>query len=54
MGVEMKKNMLTVLILALLLVNIVLTSVLMVGVMGTNKKTADLVDNIATDLNLQL
>ena len=54
MGVEMKKNMLTVLILALLLVNIVLTSVLMVGVMGTNKKTADLVDNIATVLNLQL
>lgn len=54
MGVEMKKNMLTVLILALLLVNTVLTSVLMVGVMGTNKKTADLVDNIATVLNLQL
>lgn len=50
----MKKNLLTVLILALLLVNIVLTSVLMFSVMSTNKKTAELVTNIATVMNLEL
>lgn len=50
----MKKNLLTVLILALLVVNIVLTSVLMFSVMNTNKKTAQLVNNIATVLNLEL
>lgn len=50
----MKKNLLTVLILALLIVNIILTSVLMFSVMGTNKKTAELVSNIATVMNLQL
>lgn len=50
----MKKNMLTVLILALLIVNIVLTSVMMFSVLGTNKKNAELVSNIATVLNLEL
>ncbi len=50
----MKKNLLTVIILALLVVNIVLTSVLMFSVMGTNKKTAELVTNIATVLDLEL
>ena len=50
----MKKNMLTVLILALLIVNLVLTSVLMVSVMGTNKKTSELVNNIATVMRLEL
>lgn len=50
----MKKNLLTVLILALLIVNIALTAVMMVSVMGTNKKTADLVTNIATVMNLEL
>ena len=50
----MKKNLLTVLILALLIVNIILTSVMMFGVMGTNKQTAKLVGNIATVLNLEL
>jgi len=49
----MKKNLLTVLILALLIVNIVLTSIIMVSVISANKKTADLVGNIATALNLQ-
>ena len=49
----MKKNLLTVLILALLMVNIVLTSVMMFSVMSTNKKTANLVNNIATILNLE-
>lgn len=50
----MKKNLLTVLILALLIVNIILTSIMMFSVMGTNKKTASLVGNIATVLNLEL
>ncbi len=50
----MKKNLLTVLILALLLVNIVLTAVMMFSFMGTNKQTAKLVNNIATVLNLEL
>lgn len=50
----MKKNLLTVLILALLIVNIVLTSVMMISVTSTNKKTASLVGNIATAMNLEL
>ena len=50
----MKKNLLTVIILALLVVNIVLTSVLMFSVMATNNKTAELVTNIATVMNLEL
>lgn len=54
MGVKMKKNLMTVLILALLIVNIVLTSVLMFSVIGTNKKTNELVSNIATVMNLEL
>lgn len=50
----MKKNLLTVIIMALLIVNIVLTSVLMFSVMSTNQKTAELVTNIATVMNLEL
>lgn len=50
----MKKNLLSVIILALLVVNIVLTSVMMFSVMSTNNKTAELVTNIATVMNLEL
>ncbi len=50
----MKKNLLTIIILALLIVNIVLTSIMMISMMGTNKKTADLVSDIAAVLNLEL
>lgn len=50
----MKKNLFTILVLALLVVNIVLTSVLMFSVIGTNKKTNELVTNIATVMNLEL
>lgn len=49
----MKKNLLTVLILALMIVNIVLTTIIMVSVISANKKTAELVGNIALALNLQ-
>ena len=50
----MKKNLLTVLILALVIVNLTLTVITMISVTGTNKKTAALVDTIATVLNLEL
>lgn len=50
----MKKNLLSILILVLLLVNIALTTVMMLSVTGTNKKTAELVTSIATVLNLEL
>ena len=50
----MKKNMMTVLVLALVIVNIALTTVMMISVMGTNRKTADLVSNIAMVMDLEL
>ena len=50
----MKKNLLLIIILALLLVNIVLTGVMMFNMTSTNKKVADLVGNIATVMNLEL
>jgi flagellar FliL protein len=50
----MKKNMISIIILALLIVNIVLTAIMMFSVTSTSKKTAALVDNIATALDLEL
>jgi len=50
----MKKNLLSILILVLLLVNIALTTVMMVNVIGTNSKTSELVTSISTALNLEL
>ena len=50
----MKKNMLSVLILALLIVNIVLTAVMMFSVTGTAKKTSALIDDISAAINLDL
>ena len=50
----MKKNLLTIISIALLIVNIVLTGIMMISMMGTNKKTADLVSDIAAVLNLEL
>ena len=50
----MKKNLLTIVILALLLVNIALTAVMMISVTTTNNKTATLVNTIATVMNLEL
>lgn len=50
----MKKNMISIIILALLIVNIVLTAIMMFSMVGASKKTAALVDNIATALNLEL
>ncbi|MBR1700982.1 MAG: flagellar basal body-associated FliL family protein [Lachnospiraceae bacterium] len=50
----MKKNLLSVIILALLIVNIALTAVMMFNVTSTNKKVANLIGNIATVMNLEL
>lgn len=49
----MKKNLLSILILALLIVNIALTAVMMVSVIGTNSKTGELVSSIAAVMNLE-
>lgn len=50
----MKKNMLSILILALLVVNVVLTSVMMFTMMGTTKKTSRLIDGISAALSLEI
>ena len=50
----MKRNLLSVLILALLVVNIVLTGIMMFSVVGTSKKTSALVTDIATILQLEV
>ena len=50
----MKKNLLSIIILALLIVNLVMTSVMMISVTGTNKKTAAIVTDIASVLKLEL
>ena len=50
----MKKNLLSILILSLLVVNIVMTAIMLFSVIGTNKKTAAIVTDIAGILNLEM
>ncbi len=50
----MKKNILSVLILALLVVNIVMTAIMMFSVTGAMKSTTTLVGKIATVLDIEL
>ena len=50
----MKKNLLSIIILSLLIVNIALTAVLMFSVLKTNEKTAAIVTDIADILALEL
>ena len=50
----MKKNLISIVILALMIVNIALTAIMMFSVTGTARRTSALVDNIATALNLEL
>lgn len=50
----MKRNLLSIVILVLLLVNTVLTVVLMVSVVGTAKKTSNLIDGISEALSLEM
>lgn len=50
----MKKNLVSIIILALLVVDIILTSVMLFAVTGTMNKTSDLIDGIAMALSLEL
>jgi flagellar FliL protein len=50
----MKKNLLSVIILALLVVNLALTGVMMFSTISANKKTVALVDQIAGILNMEI
>lgn len=50
----MKKNLMTVIVLALLIVNLALTGIIMFSTISANKKTVALVDQIASVLNLEL
>ena len=50
----MKKNMISILVLALLIVNVALTAIIMFSVMGTMKKTARLIDGISSALALEV
>ncbi len=50
----MKRNLISILILALLIVNVVLTAIMMFSVTSTSKKTAALVDSISGAIALEL
>lgn len=50
----MKKNLLTIIILALLVVNLALTGIMMFSTISVNSKTNALIDDIATVLALEL
>lgn len=50
----MKRNLISIIILALLVVNLALTAVMMFSVVGTSQKTAALVTDIASALSLDL
>lgn len=50
----MKKNLLSIIILALLIVNIVLSAIMMINVTSASKKTAQLVADISTVLQLDI
>ena len=50
----MKKNLMSVVILALVAVNLVLTGIIMFSTVSANRKTIALVDDIAAILNLEL
>lgn len=50
----MKRNLLSIIILALLVVNIVLSAIMMVSVSSASKKTASLVADISTILGIEI
>ncbi len=50
----MKRNLILVIICALCLVNVVLTAVMMITTMSANKKTAALINDISSVLELEL
>lgn len=49
----MKKNLMSIIILALVVVNLVLTAIIMFSVVSANRKTVALVNNIAAILDLE-
>ena len=49
----MKRNMLSILILALLVVNLVMNAIMLLSVMSTNSKTAKIISDVATALQLE-
>lgn len=51
---KMKRNLLSIIILALLVVNIVLSAIMMVSVSSASKKTASLVADIATIVGIEV
>ncbi|MBR1470772.1 MAG: flagellar basal body-associated FliL family protein [Lachnospiraceae bacterium] len=50
----MKKNLLSILILSLLVINIIMTAIMLFSVVGTNRKTAAIVTDIAGILSLEM
>lgn len=50
----MKKNLLSVIILALLIVNVALTGIMMFSTVSANKKTVALVNQISSILNMEV
>lgn len=50
----MKKNLISIIILALLIVNIILTAVMMLSVTGAARRTSNFIDSAAKALNLEL
>ena len=50
----MKRNLLSIIILALLVVNIVLSAIMMVSVSSASKKTAKMVSDISTIVGLEI
>ena len=50
----MKKNLLSIVILGLLIVNVVLTSIMLFSMSGTMKKTSALIDSISVALKLEM
>jgi len=50
----MKRSLISIITLALLVVNLILTAIMMFSVIGTNKKTADLVTDIASAISLDI
>ncbi len=51
---EMKRNLLSIIILALLVVNIVLSAIMMVSVSSASKKTAKLVSDISALVGIEI
>ncbi len=50
----MKKNLLSIIILALLVVNLIMTSIMMFSVLNQSRKSADLIGKIAAAVDLEL